>query len=36
MLIIDPINIFEIFNTAGKGMHFNYKKFRRDSNSKDE
>ena len=36
LLIIDPINIFEIFSTSGRGMKYNYKKFHRDSNSKDE
>lgn len=36
LLIIDPINIFELFNISGKGMKYNYKKFHRDSNSKDD
>lgn len=36
LLIIDPINIFELFNISGKGMKYNLKKFLRDSNSKDD
>ena len=36
MMIIDPINILDLFSVSHKGMNYNQKKFRRDSNSVNE
>ena len=36
MLIIDPVNILDLFSIHHKGLHYNTKKFRRDSKSGNE